>query len=62
MRHGLTESMLAIYAQPASTEEIGLRGRILLAEDGIDNQHLLTMHLTMAGAEVVVAPNGREAR
>jgi signal transduction histidine kinase/CheY-like chemotaxis protein/HPt (histidine-containing phosphotransfer) domain-containing protein len=61
MRHGLTESMLAVYAQPVSSEETVLRGRILLAEDGVDNQHLLTMHLTMAGAEVVVAPNGREA-
>ena len=61
MRHGLTESMLAVYAQPVSPEETVLRGRILLAEDGVDNQHLLTMHLTMAGAEVVVAPNGREA-
>jgi two-component system, sensor histidine kinase len=60
-RHGLTESMLAVYAQPVSSEETVLRGRILLAEDGVDNQHLLTMHLTMAGAEVVVAPNGREA-
>ncbi len=61
MRHGLTESMLAVYAQPVSPDETVLRGRILLAEDGVDNQHLLTMHLTMAGAEVVVAPNGREA-
>jgi two-component system, sensor histidine kinase len=61
MRHGLTESMLAVYAQPVSTDETVLRGRILLAEDGVDNQHLLSMHLTMAGAEVVVAPNGREA-
>jgi signal transduction histidine kinase/ActR/RegA family two-component response regulator/HPt (histidine-containing phosphotransfer) domain-containing protein len=61
MRHGLTESMFATYAQPDSPDETILRGRILLAEDGIDNQHLLSMHLTMAGAEVVVAPNGREA-
>jgi len=61
MRHGLTESMLAVFSQPTSTEDILLHGRILLAEDGIDNQHLLTMHLTMAGAEVVVVPNGREA-
>ncbi|HTW95963.1 MAG TPA: response regulator, partial [Tepidisphaeraceae bacterium] len=27
----------------------------------LDNQHLLTMHLTMAGAEVVLAANGRAA-
>jgi signal transduction histidine kinase/HPt (histidine-containing phosphotransfer) domain-containing protein/ActR/RegA family two-component response regulator len=61
MRHGLTEAMLVTYAQAAPTNEITLRGKILLAEDGVDNQQLLTMHLTMAGAEVVVVPNGREA-
>jgi signal transduction histidine kinase/CheY-like chemotaxis protein/HPt (histidine-containing phosphotransfer) domain-containing protein len=61
MRHGLSEAMLVTYAQAAPTDEITLRGKILLAEDGVDNQHLLTMHLTMAGAEVVVVPNGREA-
>jgi signal transduction histidine kinase/CheY-like chemotaxis protein/HPt (histidine-containing phosphotransfer) domain-containing protein len=61
MRHALSEAMLVTYAQAASNDEITLRGKILLAEDGIDNQHLLTMHLTMAGADVVVVPNGKEA-
>ncbi|MGD0767979.1 MAG: response regulator [Tepidisphaeraceae bacterium] len=61
MRRGLTESMLAVLASPTQPDEIALHGRILLAEDGIDNQHLITMHLTMAGAEVVVVPNGQEA-
>jgi signal transduction histidine kinase/DNA-binding response OmpR family regulator len=35
--------------------------RVLLAEDGIDNQKLLTMHLRRAGAEVTLADNGRAA-
>lgn len=35
--------------------------RILLAEDGLDNQRLFTRVLTLAGAEVVVAANGEEA-
>ncbi len=43
------------------TVEVRLTGRILLAEDGIDNQELLSMHLRRAGAEVVVASNGRIA-
>ncbi|QDT52197.1 Sensory/regulatory protein RpfC [Caulifigura coniformis] len=40
---------------------IRLRGRILLAEDGLDNQKLLSQILRKAGAEVVVAENGRAA-
>ena len=43
------------------TAEVHLTGRILLAEDGLDNQELLSMHLRRAGAEVVVAANGRIA-
>jgi signal transduction histidine kinase/CheY-like chemotaxis protein/HPt (histidine-containing phosphotransfer) domain-containing protein len=61
LRRDLTEATLNVDAETVPSEQINLRGRILLAEDGIDNQHLLTMYLTMAGAEVVVAPNGREA-
>ena len=45
----------------SDAEQIQLRGRILLAEDGIDNQQLLTLHLVTAGAVVVVAENGRIA-
>ncbi len=38
---------------------IGLR--ILLAEDGLDNQKLIGYHLRKAGAEVVIVQNGKEA-
>ncbi|MGD0464724.1 MAG: response regulator [Tepidisphaeraceae bacterium] len=61
LRRDLTEATLNVETEVVPSEEITLRGRILLAEDGIDNQHLLTMYLTMAGAEVVIAPNGRDA-
>jgi signal transduction histidine kinase/CheY-like chemotaxis protein len=35
--------------------------RILLAEDGHDNQKLITLHLSKAGAEVTIAENGQIA-
>ncbi|MFT3683931.1 MAG: ATP-binding protein [Phycisphaerales bacterium] len=38
-----------------------LRGKVLLAEDGPDNQRLFTHHLTRAGATVEVVPNGEQA-
>ena len=38
-----------------------LRGRVLLAEDGIDNQRLLAAYLRQAGLDVTVVGNGRDA-
>jgi signal transduction histidine kinase/ActR/RegA family two-component response regulator len=40
---------------------IALCGKILLAEDGPDNQRLISHILTRAGAEVVVVDNGKKA-
>ncbi len=46
----------ALPANPAK-----LRGRVLLAEDGRDNQRLIRFHLERAGLEVEVAGDGLEA-
>jgi PAS domain S-box-containing protein len=40
---------------------VKLRGRVLLAEDGADNQTLISMILRKAGAQVDLTPNGRLA-
>jgi len=45
----------------ASVEPNCLARRILLAEDGIDNQRLLSRILTPTGASVVIAVDGRQA-
>jgi PAS domain S-box-containing protein len=45
----------------AAAQVVRLSGRLLLAEDGVDNQRLISLHLRKAGAEVDVAENGRVA-
>jgi signal transduction histidine kinase/ActR/RegA family two-component response regulator len=59
---------LAIASREATGRDAGsiqrqvtLRGRILLAEDGKDNQRLIAHHLRKAGAHVEIAENGVEA-
>ena len=53
---------LAAPVPGASNEAFpALRGRVLLAEDGRDNQYLIAFYLRKAGAEVELADNGRLA-
>ncbi|HVJ68069.1 MAG TPA: response regulator [Caulifigura sp.] len=59
MLQQLKESSLSHGA--AANRKIELSGRILLAEDGPDNQKLISQMLRKAGAEVVIAENGRIA-
>jgi CheY-like chemotaxis protein/HPt (histidine-containing phosphotransfer) domain-containing protein len=61
MLDGLTESGLPASILPLNNSDVVLRGRILLAEDGRDNQRLLATHLKAAGADVTIAENGRIA-
>jgi PAS domain S-box-containing protein len=58
---GLTEATLPATTPPTMHTEIHLRGRILLVEDGADNQRLLSMQLNDAGATVTSALNGQIA-
>jgi CheY-like chemotaxis protein/HPt (histidine-containing phosphotransfer) domain-containing protein len=61
MLTGLAESQLSTTEPGRSAPEVSLQGRILLAEDGRDNQRLISAYLREAGAEVVIAENGRVA-
>ncbi|MEM9373358.1 MAG: ATP-binding protein [Planctomycetota bacterium] len=48
--------------EPSPTKPAdSLTGRVLLAEDGVDNQRLISYFLKQAGLEVDVVNNGREA-
>src|SRR6202021_1372621 len=57
----LTESKLPPVTPVDKWKNVPLHGRILLVEDGLDNQRLLATHLRTCGAEVVLAENGQIA-
>jgi signal transduction histidine kinase/DNA-binding response OmpR family regulator len=61
LRPQMNESGFELSAPGDSDEAPTIQGKILLAEDGVDNQHLLTLYLTMAGAQVALVENGRLA-
>lgn len=59
-RHAWAPVLAPVAAAP-STAEPTIRARVLLAEDGVDNQRLIVHMLSKAGAQVVVADNGHAA-
>ncbi|MDD4890306.1 MAG: PAS domain S-box protein, partial [Phycisphaerae bacterium] len=62
MLHNLSDAAVPAshHPQPPSVA-VRLGGRVLLAEDGLDNQRLVSAILHKAGAEVDLAANGRVA-
>jgi signal transduction histidine kinase/response regulator RpfG family c-di-GMP phosphodiesterase len=58
---GLTEATLPVKVDHRTRADIHLRGRILLVEDGKDNEVLLRLQLGDAGAAVTTAVNGQIA-
>jgi len=58
---GLTEATLPTNRDSTVETHVRLHGRILLVEDGADNQRLLCMQLGDAGATVVSALDGQIA-
>ncbi|MFT6905120.1 MAG: PAS domain S-box-containing protein [Oleiphilaceae bacterium] len=60
------EPMYHLSAQNADSESAvnsvpQVTGRILLAEDNVDNQRLISMHIKRTGADIIIANNGEEA-
>jgi signal transduction histidine kinase/DNA-binding response OmpR family regulator len=58
MLYGLTEAILP-KPTAVTTKTWSIKAKILLVEDGLDNQRLISMHLHRAGADMTVAENGR---
>jgi signal transduction histidine kinase/ActR/RegA family two-component response regulator/HPt (histidine-containing phosphotransfer) domain-containing protein len=56
-----TEAVSSPGADAAGHAQAGLRGRVLLVDDGPDNRDLLSYYLTAAGADVTLATNGLDA-
>jgi PAS domain S-box-containing protein len=59
MLSDISDATLVSHKTPATTHTTKLSGKVLLAEDGEDNQKLIQAILKMAGAEVDVVENGQ---
>ena len=59
--HDVASWVQSASAADATAQARRLRGRVLLAEDNVDNQRLIALHFQRLGAELVIAANGEEA-
>lgn len=58
----MVEKLDAVQACSSfGSSAVKLSGRILLAEDGVDNQRLIAFYIRKSGAELVIADNGKIA-
>ena len=58
---GVAECGVAPPSAPTGQTAAQVRGRVLYAEDGLDNQRLISFLLRRAGCEVTTVENGRLA-
>ena len=61
MLQDCSEVIIPRLEPPTDAPVLSVRGRILLAEDGIHNQHILSIYLRQPGVELAIADNGRIA-
>jgi len=47
--------------QPVAEKKLHLIGKVLLTEDNVDNQQLVSLYLRRLGLEIEIASNGKEA-
>jgi CheY-like chemotaxis protein len=55
------EAVLPVPEQSDAPRSVRLQGRVLLAEDGVNNQLVISYYLQKAGLEVEIADNGHIA-
>lgn len=61
MLRDCSEAVAPLETKPPVDTPVILSGRVLLAEDGLHNQHVLSIYLRHVGLDLTIADNGRIA-